>query len=321
MSLEQATFDALGAYDEWHAEVAGEIGDAKLNAYFAAIATLGHARQEFPIDSAKLITSNYQVSRIGNFVDQAMKRHAEIRRLPSEKGRTTRSTTGRALSLANRLNDLESLTSLPEDKRNTIFLELETQVVTAIQRFLDQQAITVPIDLRLPGAAIISTILDRAAELGYGGPVAQHLVGAKLAVRFPSQIVDSHSFTTADQQTGRHGDFQIGSSVFHVTVSEQSGHFEKCNANLQQGLKPYLLVPERRLAGAQTDFEEWNLKGRGALYSIESFVGQNMDELAEFATEGLRTSFAELLTEYNRRVDLSEANRGLLIQIPDNLLD
>ena len=321
MSLEQATFDALGAYDEWHAEVAGEIGDARLNAYFAAIATLGHARQAYPIDPQKLVTSNSQVSKIGSFVDQAMNRHAETRRLPSEKGRTTRSTTPRALSLAKRLNDLESLKSLEEDERESIFLELETQVVRAIRRFLDQQAITVPIDLRLPGSSIVAAILDRAGMLGHGGPVAQHLVGAKLAIRFPEQLIDVHSFTTADQQTGRRGDFQIGPSVFHVTVSEQPGHFQKCSENLEQGLKPYLLVPERRLAGAQTDFEEAGLKGRGALYSIESFVGQNVDELGGFQAAGLRTSFAALLTEYNRRIEVAETNRGLLIQIPDNLLD
>lgn len=321
MTLEQARFATIAAYNDWHAEVGGETGSAKLNAYFAALATLGHFRTAFPIERSTLITPRNQVAKIQSFAKDAMRRHGEVRRLPTEMGRTTRSTVERAESLANRLNTIEALHGISADECGEISFELEDLIVAEIQKYLDQQAIVVPIDLRLPSAAVIAAILRRAGELGYGGPVAQHLVGAKLAIRFPDQEIDSHSFTAADQQTGRRGDFQIGASVFHVTVSEQPGHFQKCVENLEQGLKPYLLVLERRYSGAQTDFMDYGLAGKGALYSIESFVGQNMDELGVFDNEGLKVSFAQLLAEYNRRIESSEANRGLLIQIPDNLLD
>lgn len=222
-------------------------------------------------------------------------------------------------ALANRLNQIEALSTIASFERDEIFFEIERRIISEVQRYLDQQAIIVPIDLKLPGSAIVAAILKKARELSYGGPVAQHLVGAKLALRFPDHAVDSHPFTAADQQTGRRGDFQIGTSVFHVTVGEQPGHFEKCRENLDRGLKPYLLVLERRLDAARVNFEEYHLTGRAGLYSIESFVGQNLDEMGEFDTEGVRSSIADLLTEYNRRVEHSETNRGLLIQIPDNL--
>lgn len=321
MNLEVARLAVIAAYEDWHAEVGGETGSAKLNAYFAALATLEHFRNGFPIERPVLITANNQVAGIQRSVRGAMRRCNETRRLPTEMGRTTRSTVERAESLASRLNTIETLHGISSDERRELSFELENLIVAEIQRYLDQQALVVPIDLRLPGAAIVAAILRRAGDLGYGGPVAQHLVGAKLAMRFPDQEIDAHSFTAADQQTGRRGDFQIGASVFHVTVSEQPGHFQKCVENLEQGLKPYLLVLERRYSGAQTDFMDYGLAGKGALYSIESFVGQNMDELGVFGNEGLKASFAQLLAEYNRRIELSEANRGLLIQIPDNLLD
>ncbi len=319
-SVEEARLQTLGSYEDWHAEVRGESESARLNAYFAALATLAHFRDDYPIERAALITPKNQVVAIQKHVRAAMRRHSETRRLPSELGRTTRSTVEWAESLAQRLNAIESLAKLSPETRKTVSYELEDLVVDEIKKYLDQQAIVVPIDLKLPGMAIVSTILKRAAELGYGGAVAQHLVGAKLAVRFPELMIDAHSFTAADQQTGRRGDFQIGSSVFHVTVAEQPGHFQKCVENLEQGLKPYLLVLDRRLDGARIDFEEYGLTGRAGLHSIEAFVGQNMDELGSFENTGLRASFAALLTEYNRRIETAEANRGLLIQIPDNLL-
>lgn len=321
MSLDVARYEVIGAYDDWHAEVGGETGSARLNAYFAALATLGHFREHFPIERISLITPRNQVAEIQPHVRAAMRRHNEDRKLPTELGRTTRSTVERAESLANRLNAIESLHAIAPEERAAISLDLEVLIVGEIQKYLDQQAIIVPIDLRLPGSAIVAALLKRSGELNYGGPVAQHLVGAKLAIRFPNADIDGHPFTAADQQTGRRGDFQVGSSVFHVTVSEQPGHFEKCRENLEQGLKPYLLVLERRMDAAKVNFEDYGLSGRGGLYSIESFVGQNMDELGAFETAGLRASFAELLSEYNRRVEHAEANRGLLIQIPDNLLD
>lgn len=312
---------ALAVLEEWHSDVGGELGNAKLNAYFAALATIGHARDQFPIERSVLITKNDQVARISYYVGKAMDRHGETRRLPSEKGRTTRSTVTRAESLADRLNAIQELRDVDSGQRDSILLELEGRIVVAVRRFLDQQALEVAIDLRLPGTAIVSAILRKANQHNFAGPVAQHLVGAKLAVRFPALEIENHSYTAADEQTGRRGDFQVGSSVFHVTVSEQPGHFEKCKRNLEHGLKPYLLVLERRLDAARVNFEEYGLVGKAGLYSIEAYVGQNLDELGEYNADGLRSSFGKLLAEYNRRVSEVEANRGLIIQIPDNLMD
>lgn len=319
MSGENIAPEAFRAYEDWHAEVAGQEASAQLNAYFGAIAAIGYLKREFPLQQSKLINSNNQVRGIKGIVRESMNRHGEFRQLPSELGRTTRSTAVRAAALIERFNSNVALINLSAVDRTTVFSEIEDIVVLEIQKYLDRQAIRVQIDLNLPGPVIVANILKAAMELKYGGSVAQHLVGAKLAIRFPDQSIENHPYTAADQQTGRRGDFQIGQSVFHVTIGEQPGHFEKCGENLRQGLKPYLLVPEARMNVVRTYFDDYGLTGKAAAQSIESFVGQNMDELGDFQTDGLRNSFAALLAEYNQRVSLSESNRGLMIEIPDNL--
>jgi hypothetical protein len=59
--------------------------------------------------------------------------------------------------------------------------------------------------------------------------------------------------------------------------------------------------------------------GRIAVEGIESFVGQNVDEMSGFSSQTLKSTFLELLEIYNRRVDLVEPDKSVLIQIPPNL--
>ena len=53
--------------------------------------------------------------------------------------------------------------------------------------------------------------------------------------------------------------------------------------------------------------------------SIESFVADNIGELSNFSADQLAHGFLRLLEEYNRRVDLAELDKSLMIEIPANL--
>jgi len=81
--------------------------------------------------------------------------------------------------------------------------------------------------------------------------VAQHLVGAKLEFRFPELAIGNESYSTADRQLGRPGDFLIGDVAFHVTVAPMPQLFDKCVVNVKEGYRPLLLVPDRTLSGAR----------------------------------------------------------------------
>ena len=75
--------------------------------------------------------------------------------------------------------------------------------------------------------------------------------------------------------------------------------FAKCRANLDRGLRVYLLVPDSLVAGARQN-AELLAAGRIAVESIESFVVTSVDELAGFDVVG---SLRRLLETYNPRVD------------------
>lgn len=62
------------------------------------------------------------------------------------------------------------------------------------------------------------------------------------------------------------------------------------------------------------------MPGLVAVESIESFVGQNVEELSVFTKNGLVDGIGRLLQTYNRRVQEVEADKSMLIEIPRNLL-
>ena len=165
----------------------------------------------------------------------------------------------------------------------------------------------------------VHEILLKAAEAGKSGPVAQHLVGAKLQLRFPDVAVANNPASAADQQTGRAGDFQIGDTAFHVTVAPTRDNlFDRVKENIRQGLRVYVLVPDEKVTTARGYAEEQLLgqASRIAVCAIESFVAHNVDELAMFAQDRLLQGFRALLEMYNQRADAVETDKSVLIDIP-----
>jgi uncharacterized Fe-S cluster-containing radical SAM superfamily protein len=55
--------------------------------------------------------------------------------------------------------------------------------------------------------------------------------------------------------------------------------------------------------------------------SIEGFIGQNLNEIAAFSRDAFKKQFKALLDLYNKRVAAVEADKSLLIEIPENLSD
>ncbi len=131
--------------------------------------------------------------------------------------------------------------------------------------------------------------------------------------------MENRSSTTADLQLGLHGDFTIRDTVFHVTVSPMPAVIEKCAATVRQRFRTLLLVPEGRLDAARQLAE---ISAPGApigILPIETFIGQNIEEVSEFSRADLGRNVRRLLELYNERVERVETDRSLLIEIPDNL--
>ena len=91
----------------------------------------------------------------------------------------------------------------------------------------------------------------------------------------------------------------------------------KCKRNIRDGYRPLLLVPEDRKAGTTQMAESMGLGPEIGILAIEAFVGQNLEEIAEFKEFG--RLLRRLLEIYNARVADAEPDPSLQIEIPDRL--
>lgn len=164
----------------------------------------------------------------------------------------------------------------------------------------------------------IHTILKAARETRVEDRVARHLVGANLQRAFPNFLLRNESGSTGDDEIDP-GDFRLGDTDFHVTVTLNSATFETYKHKTQDSRRIFILVPDRILAGARVNAETV-APGRIAVESIESFIGQAVDELSAFSKNQLIDGFRRLIETYNQRVDAVENDKSMLIEIPQSLL-
>ena len=250
-------------------------------------------------------------------VQNILSRFGEERVLLREGGRTNR-------GLMRNLNPL--LSALSESDIAQLTLENRADALDAMQSFLADRArdvfnsdvISFDYNIGASSREIINKILQVARERQKAGDVAEYLVGAKLALRFPAYDIRNSAASAADEQTAEQGDFQINDCVFHVTVAPNQGHYDKCKANLANGMRVFLLISDDRLLGAR-QIAEQEIGESVSVESIQSFVSQNIEELSDFAGDKVRRNIRLLLEKYNERVSEVETDLSLRIRIPTAL--
>ncbi len=253
----------------------------------------------------------------GTKVASVLKSFGETRPFAKEGGRTNRGGQGDIRPLFIELTKL-NLNLLSPVERNLILVSFQRYLVDKVREYHNRQKIKLVFDPKLSTWLTIKQLLEESKREGKAGYVAQHLVGAKLQLRFPNIAISNESASTADKPTNRQGDFTIGNTVFHVTVAPMQAVFEKCRQNLTEGLKVYLLVPDAKLAAARQMAEEF-CNGHIAVESLESFVSQNIEEISSFNIHQLKTNVINLINIYNQRVDAIEIDKSLMIELPSNL--
>ena len=318
MTIQQVYLQALNTLTRWFDSYRPSAGEEP-NTYVicAGLAVLERMRASFPLARSDYVTPRNQVRTSGPLVQSILVRNGEDRRFTAEGGRTTRGTVPAAEAIAVGLNDVDTLASLSAEDREQVIDRLQGWLVERVKDYFNRQRIEVEVDVNKPSPQIVTDILTAAGQKA--GAVAQHLVGAKLAVRFPELDVENFSYTTADQQLGRPGDFMVGDTAFHVTVSPMPPVLDKCRENIRNGYRPLLLVPESRLQAARQMAEAVEAQASIGIAAVESFVGQNMEEIGNFERNELAVGFKKLLETYNERVAEVETDRSLMIDIPANL--
>lgn len=235
-----------------------------------------------------------------------------------EGGRTSR---GGPPAVEKMLGFLKSqFPEMPDEQlRKEAIIGFQGFLVERVREIHNRQKVKLIFNPTLSTWQIIHNLLQEAINEGKkSGHIAQHLVGAKLQLRFPDISVSNESTSTADKPTNRAGDFHIGNTVFHVTISPAQAVFEKCQQNIKEGLKVYLIVPDSKLVGTRQQAEQFS-NGEIAIESIESFISQNIEEISMFASDQLKHSIVSLIRLYNKRVDAVEVDKSLMIELPSNL--
>jgi hypothetical protein len=253
----------------------------------------------------------------GPAIARILARYGEERHFTSEGGRTNRGLIDQITALLNALRNL-GLDELRVEDRNQIIDELQLFLVTKAREYFNLERVKIVYDPSKTTRETIQGLLKDAENNGKAGPVAEYLVGAKLAIRYPEIEVENHAFSEADAAGDRPGDFLIGNTSFHISVSPNEGHYTKCLSNLQQGYLVYLIVPDDWVPAARLPLDQ-RASGQIAVESIVSFVSQNIDELSGFTQAERTAKLAELLETYNRRVEAVENDQSLMIEIPRNL--
>jgi hypothetical protein len=254
----------------------------------------------------------------GMAVAKLLAKFGETRPFAKEGGRTNRGVMSEIQKLLDCLRTL-NLENFTIEERNKILNDFQKFLVDRVKDYHNRQKVKLVFDPAKSTWQNLQNLLDAAEKENKAGPVAQHLVGAKLQLRYPEIPISNESTFTADKPTKRRGDFIVRDTVFHVTVSPAISVYQKCKENLDDGLKVYLLVRDSRLASARENAYEF-AQGQIAVQSIESFVSQNIDEISSFDRKTLVIRFSDLISLYNKRVDASETDKSLMIELPSNLI-
>jgi len=249
-----------------------------------------------------------------NNISSLLEKFGETREPTEEVGRTSRGHLNAAEDLLEEFQEI-GLGGISESARRDVLISMMRHCVWVEGQYHERARVNFDYNPSENASQAVTRILENSE--GKKGPVAQHLVGAKLAVRYPNQDIPNHSAYTADDQTGRRGDFDIGDTVFHVTVTPKDRVYEKCKKDVEEGYRTYLMVPDDVRSGAEEISRQYSRSIE--VKSIESFVGQNIDELSHFEKEKFEKRFKDLIETYNGRVSDVEIDNSILVDIPDNL--
>ncbi|HEY6309468.1 MAG TPA: DUF4928 family protein [Streptosporangiaceae bacterium] len=317
----------LGDIQPWYEGKRDANGTMATNVMTVGLVMIDHMAGDFPLKEQQYLTSS-QVRNLGRArIRTILVRHDEHRQFTSEAGRTSRGSVPLARELAGVLNS--SLGAQPyinstADEQEEIRYLLRAWFVARIRAdYFDRRRIEADeLDPNKPSRQAIAELLKAARDRGgyAAGAVAQHLVGAKLSLRFPDRDIGNESYSTADQQTDRPGDFLVGDTAIHVTMSPGDNLMSnRCRDNLQDGFRPLVLVPDDRVEAARQLAANAGIGDRVAVSSVEEFVGTNIEEIAAFAAPEIRSGLRALLQRYNQRVQAVEPDPSLQIEIPGNL--
>jgi len=287
----------------------------------ACLAVLDALKHGYPPPKSRIVTERNQLRKKKGLLFALLKRMLMRRgmdersaedairslNLPSELGRTTRAGPEYAEDLKRRIEKEAGglwRAMSPDERKRAADLLLGMIAKRAYRRYSAPGRVQPVRGASHPLPVAIRGLLERTRRDGSWGMVAHYLVGAKLRLRYKGADVEVHSqrYNEADKQRDAPGDHWVGDVAFHVTVSPGVDLMSKCRRNLESGYRPWILTEGGKVEDARRMLREHGLGDKAWTESIEDFVGQNLEEIAEFKIGGLKRVVESLIEEYNEMV-------------------
>ncbi|EGT4350775.1 DUF4928 domain-containing protein [Cronobacter sakazakii] len=310
----------LAAAKAWYEGERAENGSINTNVMNAGLIVSRMMADGLPITDERLYSEKKSQVRglSGATISKILEQHGETRIFTREGGRTSRGTIFLAAAFRDVLNNTQVNGNEPVDTA-LISNQLEAFFTQCVRLdYFDKQRITLDLDYNKPVASVVGDILKAAAERSDKptGAVLQHLIGAKLQLRFPSIKIGSDRANAADLHTDREGDFQVGTTAFHVTTAPMEKLISRCVENKRAGYRPVILTLESKVVAARQMADNVGMSDQIAVQAAETFIGTNIEEIAVYDGDKIREGLARLIRTYNTRINTIEIDKSLMIDEP-----
>lgn len=310
----------LAAAKAWYEGERAKNGSINTNVMNAGLIVSHMLADGIPITDERLYSEGKSQVRglSGSTISKILEQHGETRIFTREGGRTSRGTIYLAAAFRDVLNSIQVYENEPVDVAFVSY-QLEAFFTQCVRLdYFDKQRIAVELDYNKPVASVINDILKAASDRSDKptGAVLQHLIGAKLQLRFPDVKIGNDRANAADLHTGREGDFQVGTTAFHVTTAPMEKLISRCVENKRAGYRPVILTLESKVLAARQLADNFNMSELISVQAAETFIGNNIEEIAIYDGDKIREGLASLIRTYNVRINTIEIDKSLMIDEP-----
>jgi len=310
----------LKAAKKWYESERAKNGSMNTNVMNAGLIVSRMMADGIPISDDRLYSDGKSQVRglSGSTISKILELHGETRLFTREGGRTSRGTIYLAAAFRDVLNSTQVYGSEPVNTSDISF-QLEAFFTKCVRiDYFDKQRIAVDIDHTKPISAVVNDILKAAAERSDKptGAVLQHLIGAKLQLRFPDEKIGMDRANAADLHTDREGDFQVGTTAFHVTTAPMEKLISRCIENKRAGYRPIILTLESKVLAARQMADNVSMSEQISVLAAETFIGNNIEEISIYDGDKIREGLARLIRTYNKRIENIEVDKSLMIEEP-----
>lgn len=268
----------------------------------------------FDVDAGITTEGEGQVKGLGRGAVQSILADYGITRvLAEEAGRTSRGSLGNIRNYLHFLNELHT-----QGLADTA--GIEAWWVEQAAHFFNAKPFALRFEDGKSLRFVIRDLLEQArkrqqegAGTMFVGAMLQHLVGAKLALVMPDVVIQHHGFSVADAPGGRSGDFEIGTTSFHVTTTPGEAVIRKCKANLASGRRPIIVTLYHMLPAADVFAEALGISDQLDVLDAEQFIVANLHEMGGFESAQRRVTVEALIDRYNAIVEAQETDPSLRI--------